>query len=407
LPTGAATVALSRVEFEAMIRAGLESTLAGLRRSMLSAGIGIADLTAVVLVGGSSRIPLVERMLVTALGRPMLVPEYSQHCAALGAAAIADSLPAPDESTAAFGVTARSAANLAGRTGGSGATNLTGVNVGSRDPGDIGGRGAPAVTGVTGSAATGVSDGPAGLSASAARSSDGGALPGNRRARRRQAARPANRRRVLAVGLATALLLGAGAYVAASSMLTGASAADARADRPVGADPVVRATTVAVASAPATTVRVPEPTALGRTATPTPKPVATRTVKPKPVIRPLTGTGVLVGPNGKCLDVQNAQNADGTGVQLYTCNGTLAQVWTARKDRSLRVFGKCLQSGADRLVISSCDGSAAQQWLIVSGRISNPRSRTCVAVVGAANDATPAVSAACRARPSQTWKLIT
>ncbi|HST83464.1 MAG TPA: Hsp70 family protein [Kineosporiaceae bacterium] len=83
-------IQLTRADFEALIRGPLTSTLAGLNRVLDSAGVHAADLTAVVLVGGSSRIPLVARLLRDSVGRPVLVDEHPQHCVALGAAAIAD-----------------------------------------------------------------------------------------------------------------------------------------------------------------------------------------------------------------------------------------------------------------------------------------------------------------------------
>jgi molecular chaperone DnaK len=91
-PSGISRVNLSRRDFESMIRTGVESTLAGLYRSLVSAGVGIGDLAAVVLVGGSSRIPLVAEILGAGLGRPVLINQHPQHCAALGAAAIAGDL---------------------------------------------------------------------------------------------------------------------------------------------------------------------------------------------------------------------------------------------------------------------------------------------------------------------------
>jgi hypothetical protein len=40
-------------------------------------------------------------------------------------------------------------------------------------------------------------------------------------------------------------------------------------------------------------------------------------------------SGPIVGFGGKCVDVAEANTANGTPVQLYTCNGTNAQQWTA------------------------------------------------------------------------------
>ncbi|MFI5906141.1 RICIN domain-containing protein [Dactylosporangium sp. NPDC051541] len=42
----------------------------------------------------------------------------------------------------------------------------------------------------------------------------------------------------------------------------------------------------------------------------------------------------VVADNGKCLDVANAATANGTAVQVYTCNNTAAQKWIRRADNS-------------------------------------------------------------------------
>ncbi|MFD8071001.1 PA14 domain-containing protein, partial [Streptomyces parvulus] len=54
------------------------------------------------------------------------------------------------------------------------------------------------------------------------------------------------------------------------------------------------------------------------------------------------GPGEVKGVGGKCLDVDNSMTADGTKVQLWTCNGTGAQQWTRADDGTLRALGKCL-----------------------------------------------------------------
>ncbi|MGW5490396.1 carbohydrate-binding protein, partial [Streptosporangium sandarakinum] len=53
------------------------------------------------------------------------------------------------------------------------------------------------------------------------------------------------------------------------------------------------------------------------------------------------GTGPVKGLAGKCLDVAGANPADGTKVQLYTCNNTAAQNWTV-SGQQLKALGKCL-----------------------------------------------------------------
>jgi actin-like ATPase involved in cell morphogenesis len=77
---------LTRAEFEGMIRAPIESTIGTLIRAVHSAQVQVSDLSAVLLVGGSSRIPLVARMISEVLGRPTVVDAHPKHAVALGAA---------------------------------------------------------------------------------------------------------------------------------------------------------------------------------------------------------------------------------------------------------------------------------------------------------------------------------
>ncbi|MFC5146818.1 RICIN domain-containing protein [Streptomyces aureoversilis] len=65
------------------------------------------------------------------------------------------------------------------------------------------------------------------------------------------------------------------------------------------------------------------------------------------------------GGSGKCLDVRNGGTADGTPVQLYTCNGSGSQRWviltSVTGDRNVfynRQSEKCLD----------VSDSGAQQW---------------------------------------------
>lgn len=82
---------------------------------------------------------------------------------------------------------------------------------------------------------------------------------------------------------------------------------------------------------------------------------------------PPSGTGPVRGLAGKCLDVRGGATADGTQVQLYTCNGSAAQTWT-RSGSTLRALGKCLDvSGAatadgTKIQLWTCNGTGAQNW---------------------------------------------
>jgi len=79
-------VRLTRTEFEAMIGPALTETVASLRRALRSAGVAAEDLRAVLLAGGSSRIPLVSQVLGTTFARPTLLDPHPEHSVALGAA---------------------------------------------------------------------------------------------------------------------------------------------------------------------------------------------------------------------------------------------------------------------------------------------------------------------------------
>jgi YVTN family beta-propeller protein len=82
-------VRITRSDFEDMVRAPIESTIGALSRTLQSAQVEPADLSAVLLVGGSSRIPLVARMVSAELGRPTVVDTHPKYAVALGAATIA------------------------------------------------------------------------------------------------------------------------------------------------------------------------------------------------------------------------------------------------------------------------------------------------------------------------------
>ncbi|HEX4251657.1 MAG TPA: Hsp70 family protein [Pseudonocardia sp.] len=95
-------VKLTRAEFEEMVRAPIESTIGALSRTLRSARVTPEELSAVLLVGGSSRIPLVARMVSEELGRPTVVDTHPKYAVALGAATLAG-LPARNGSNGSNG----------------------------------------------------------------------------------------------------------------------------------------------------------------------------------------------------------------------------------------------------------------------------------------------------------------
>jgi YVTN family beta-propeller protein len=95
LPNRHFDVPLTRADFEDMIRAQVESTISALCRALRSAQVEPAELGAVLLVGGSSRIPLVAQMITEALDRPTLIDAHPKYAVALGAARLGAE-PAPN-----------------------------------------------------------------------------------------------------------------------------------------------------------------------------------------------------------------------------------------------------------------------------------------------------------------------
>ncbi|MBW6438801.1 ThuA domain-containing protein [Actinoplanes hulinensis] len=103
---------------------------------------------------------------------------------------------------------------------------------------------------------------------------------------------------------------------------------------------------------------------------------------------PVGGTGPVVGLAGKCLDVSNGGSADGTKIQLWTCNGSGAQNWQVsgqvwrnpQSNKCLDVSGGGTANGT-RVQLWTCNGSGAQNWAAqAGGTVRNPQSGRCLDV---------------------------
>jgi len=86
LPGLQTAVRLTRSEFEGMIRPRVLETVSALERAVRSAGVAMTDIDRILLVGGSSRIPLVRETVGRATGRPTAVDAHPKFAIALGAA---------------------------------------------------------------------------------------------------------------------------------------------------------------------------------------------------------------------------------------------------------------------------------------------------------------------------------
>jgi molecular chaperone DnaK len=89
LPGVTREVRLTRTELEERIRVPLRRTIEILEQVIASAGVAPGELHSVLLVGGSSRIPLVSELIAAELGVPVAVDEHPKFAVCLGAATIA------------------------------------------------------------------------------------------------------------------------------------------------------------------------------------------------------------------------------------------------------------------------------------------------------------------------------
>jgi glucosylceramidase len=127
------------------------------------------------------------------------------------------------------------------------------------------------------------------------------------------------------------------------------------------------------------------------------------------------GAGAITGLDGKCMDVAGANSANGTAVQLYTCNGTAAQQWTRPGDGTIRALGKCLDiagpSNANGTVahLWDCHTGSSQQWTYNSAtqNLVNGYSGKCLDVTGNNSaDGTRLQIWSCGAGANQKWTIL-
>jgi hypothetical protein len=123
--------------------------------------------------------------------------------------------------------------------------------------------------------------------------------------------------------------------------------------------------------------------------------------------------GAITGLAGKCVDVNAANSANGTAVQLYDCNGSNAQQWTVGTDGTIRALGKCLDVNAagtangTPVQIYDCNGTGAQQWTAGAGNsLRNPASGRCLDATGNSSaNGTRLQIWDCSAGANQAWTL--
>ncbi|THA29468.1 hypothetical protein E6R18_23840 [Streptomyces sp. A1277] len=130
-------------------------------------------------------------------------------------------------------------------------------------------------------------------------------------------------------------------------------------------------------------------------------------------VDPPTGTTTIRGYGDKCVDVAGANSANGTKVDLYTCNGTSAQQWT-RTGNTFRALGKCLDVAAagtangTKVQLYDCNGSGAQSWTTgANGSLVNAGSGKCLDVTDwSTTDGNQLQIWTCGGTANQSWTLV-
>ncbi len=90
LPGVNETVRMTRSEFEALIGPAISRTLEVLDATIAASPIEMTDIDRVLLVGGSSQIPVVRQRVMNHTRRPVAIDRHPKHAIALGAAASID-----------------------------------------------------------------------------------------------------------------------------------------------------------------------------------------------------------------------------------------------------------------------------------------------------------------------------
>ncbi|WP_328468306.1 Hsp70 family protein [Actinoplanes sp. NBC_00393] len=112
LPNVVTEVRLTRSELEAMVRPALYGSVEALKRAIRSADCAPEQLHSILLVGGSSRMPIVAQMVTAEFGRPVAVDAHPKHAVALGAAWLASGTPEQQQQPAAGTAPFRAAASV-------------------------------------------------------------------------------------------------------------------------------------------------------------------------------------------------------------------------------------------------------------------------------------------------------
>ncbi|GHJ43918.1 hypothetical protein Cs7R123_12600 [Catellatospora sp. TT07R-123] len=126
------------------------------------------------------------------------------------------------------------------------------------------------------------------------------------------------------------------------------------------------------------------------------------------------GGKAVKNANGLCLDVRSSGTANGTPIQIYTCNGTTAQQWTyVEAGTTLHVLGKCADisgggtANGTKIQLWDCNNTGAQVFIHrADGSYYNPQSNRCLDdPAGSTTPGTQVQIWDCNGQSPQNWTL--
>ncbi|HEY4849836.1 MAG TPA: ricin-type beta-trefoil lectin domain protein [Streptosporangiaceae bacterium] len=125
-----------------------------------------------------------------------------------------------------------------------------------------------------------------------------------------------------------------------------------------------------------------------------------------------TSGAVRLDLAGMCLDDRGNSSADGTTIQIWSCNGAGAQNWSIAGG-TIQVHGRCLATAgagtASRTmaVLAACTGATSQQWQVGTGAaLVNVGSGMCLDdPYSSTGNGTALWIFACHGAPNQKWTL--
>ncbi|MBX7267645.1 PQQ-dependent sugar dehydrogenase [Micromonospora sp. Llam7] len=124
-------------------------------------------------------------------------------------------------------------------------------------------------------------------------------------------------------------------------------------------------------------------------------------------------TGRIVGLGGKCLEAAGGSSANGTQIQIWSCNDGTNQQWTVTPNSTINALNKCLDINAGsatngtKIQLWTCNGGPNQNWSTqTDGSLRNPQTGKCLDVSNNSSTDGQAVHLwSCHGGANQKWTL--